>query len=68
MRKGTYQTGEGTFEVYMVAQADSKHTSLMLSNWGTTDRAGMRKVRRVGGQLVEFLFTQFQHYYSWIAR
>ena len=63
VRKGTYQTGEGTFEVYMVAQADSKHTSLMLSNWGTTDRVGRRKVRRVGGQLVEFLFTQFQHYY-----
>ena len=63
MRKGTYQTGEGTFEVYMVAQSDSKHSSLILSNWGTTERVGRRKVRRVGGQLVEFLFLQFQHYY-----
>ena len=63
VRKGTYETGEGRFEVYMVAQADSKHTSLMLSNWGTTERMGKRKVRRVGGELVEFLFTQFSHYY-----
>ena len=63
VRKGTYQTGEGTFEVYMVAQADSKHTSLMLSNWGTTQRVGRNKVRRVGGELVQFLFTQFQHFY-----
>ena len=30
VQKGTYQTGEGTFEVYMVTQADFKRTSLML--------------------------------------
>ena len=46
----------------MVAQADFKHISLMLSNWGTADRVGRRKVRRDGGQLAEFLFMQFKHY------
>ena len=28
-----------------------------------TNQVGKRNVRRVGGQLVEFLFAQFQHYY-----
>ena len=50
-------------EIYLVAQADSKHTALMLSNWGTTQRVGRKKIRRVGGELVEFLFSKFQHFY-----
>ena len=65
VRRGTYPSGTGgrLEEIYLVAQADSKHTSLMLSNWGTTQRVGRKKVRRVGGELVEFLFSKFQHYY-----
>jgi len=63
VRRGTYQSGSGEEEIYLVAMADSKHTSLMLSNWGTTERVGRKKVRRVGGQLVSFLFTKFSHYY-----
>jgi len=63
VRKGTYPSGEGEEVVYLVAQADSKHTSLMLSNWGTTERVGKKKVRRVGGQLVSFMFTKFSHFY-----
>ena len=65
VRRGTYPAGDGDRreEIYLVAQADSKHTSLMLSDWGTTQRVGRKKIRQVGGEHVEFLFSKFQHYY-----
>lgn len=52
VRRGQYKALSGLEEVYLVALADSLHTSLMLTNWATTLRSGDPKTRRVGGELI----------------
>lgn len=47
---------------YLAAQADSKHTSIMLSSWATTRREGNMKTRRVGGELVQFKYGEYQNW------
>ena len=53
----------GKEEIYMLALADSLHTSLMISNWGTKRREGSDKIRRVGSELVKFKYGEIQRWY-----
>ena len=52
-RKVEYVGESGKEEIYMVDLADSLHTSLMISNWGTTRREVSDKIRRVGSEFVK---------------
>lgn len=64
VRRGRYKTSFGEEQIYLVALADSLHTSLMLSNWATTRRTGDDKYRRVGNNVVTFQYGEVQtHYY-----
>ena len=58
--------GEGDNDgVWIGAMADSKHTSIMANSWGTTNRTGPTKRRRVGGERVEFQYDECRNaYYS----
>lgn len=61
VRKGT--AVDGGYPFFLAAQADSKHTSIMLSSWATTRRDGKMRRRRVGGELVEFKYGEYQRWY-----
>ena len=43
--------------------ADSKHTAIMANTWSTTIEKGRKRKRRVGDELVELSYGEFQHYY-----
>ena len=63
VRNGTYKGSEGPSPLSLVALADSLHTSLMLTNWSTTRKEGAHKKRRVGGELVEFQYSEVMNWY-----
>lgn len=63
---GTLQVQTGDFQgaaMWVGALADSKHTSIMANTWATTSRVGGNKRRRVGNDLVEFQYPEYQHWY-----
>lgn len=49
--------------LWLGSMADSKHIALMCNSWATTNETGPRKKRRVGTDLVEFKYGEYQHYY-----
>ena len=69
VRRGEYTIGNETHLLHTVALADSLHTSLMVTNWGTTLREGEAKKQRVGGELVTFQYRQIHnaYYYGRLA-
>lgn len=63
---GTVRVRKGTVEglnFHLSAMADSKHTAIYLTNWGTTTKTGPKKKRRVGNSLVEIQYPEYVHYY-----
>lgn len=63
---GSVRVRKGTMDgqpFYLAAMADSKHTSLMLSNWTTTQPTGPVKKRRVGAALIPLQLREYQQYY-----
>ena len=56
--KGTSINGSNTNNLHLVALADSKHASLILTNCSTTIRNGETKKRRVGSELVGFKYGE----------
>ena len=63
---GTIRVREGTKDgskVWIAAMADSKHTAIMGNTWSTTFEKGRKRKRRVGGDLVEISYGEYQHYY-----
>ena len=63
VRRGEYKLHGESHTLHLVALADSLHTSLMITNWSTTLRAGTKKKRRVGGELVEFQYGAMHNEY-----
>ena len=59
VRRGT----KDTCAVWIAAMADSKHTGIMANTWGTTHEKGRKRKRRVGRELVEIGYGEYQHYY-----
>ena len=49
--------------VWIAAMADSKHTAIMANTWSTTLEKGDKRKRRVGGNLVDISYGEYQHYY-----
>ena len=52
VRNGT--AVDGGYPFFLAAQADSKHTIIMLSTCATTRREGKMRQQFVGGEIVEF--------------
>ena len=50
--KGTSINGSNANNLHLVALEDSKHASMMITNWSTTIRNVDTKKRRVGSYLV----------------
>ena len=55
-------TKDGT-KVWIAAMADSKHTSIMGNTWSTTIEKGRKRKRRVGGEMIELSYGEYQHWY-----
>ena len=67
--KSTSINGSNTNDLNLVALADIKHASMMLTNWSTTVKNGCTNKRRVGLELVEFecVEAQTNYYYGRMA-
>ena len=65
VRKGSFTNGTNSNGLYLVALADRKHLSLMLTNWSTSIINLDAKKRRVGLELLQFEHGKVQknHYY-----
>ena len=50
-------------EVWIGAMVDSKHIGIMANTWSTTLPMGDAKKRRVGMDLVDMQYREFQHWY-----
>ena len=66
VRKGASIYGSSANDLNLVALADIKHASMMLTNWSTTVKNGCTNKRRVGLELVEFecVEAQTNYYYG----
>ena len=62
VRCGQSKKFEG-IDVWIGAMADSKHTSIMANTWSTTLQHGPMKKRRVGHDLIEIAYGEYQHWY-----
>lgn len=59
VRRGT----KGNDAVWIAAMANSKHTAIMGNTWATTHEKGRKRKRRVGGELIEIGYGEYQHWY-----
>lgn len=63
---GTVRVRKGSVagvDFHLSAMADTKHTAIYLTNWGTTHKIGPKRKRRLGNDLIEIQYPEYIHFY-----